>query len=123
MAGPSESFFEEISRRGSDELLEGANGVIRFDIDDNGHSERWVVSIDDGALDVSHRNVTADTRVRLTRKTFEQVVAGKANVTAGVLQGAIVAQGDLELLIRFQRLFPGPPGGAARRTGSRKGSR
>jgi hypothetical protein len=52
------------------------------------------------------------------------MVIGKANAMAATLRGVIVPEGDLGLVISFQRLFPGPPASRKRRvkdtTGGRK---
>jgi putative sterol carrier protein len=37
------------------------------------------------------------------------MVEGKVNAMAAVLRGEVSLEGDLGLVISFQRLFPGPP--------------
>jgi putative sterol carrier protein len=104
------AFFEELRERTHEPLLAQAEGTIRFELDDGERIERWIVSIDRGDVDVSHRNVSGDARVRVPRDTFERLVTGEANAMAAILRGEIAGAGDVELLLRFQRLFPGPPG-------------
>jgi hypothetical protein len=36
-------------------------------------------------------------------------VTGETNALAAYLRGAVEVEGDPELLLRFQRIFPGPP--------------
>jgi putative sterol carrier protein len=110
-AGPTESFFRELDERGRDPLLHGARGTVRFDLVDGGSVRRWYVAIDRGAVSVSHRAAKADAVVRLDRALFDRLATGRSNATAAVLRGSIVAEGDLGLLLSFQRLFPGPLGG------------
>jgi putative sterol carrier protein len=51
----------------------------------------------------------ADCTIRATKQVFDGVAGGEVNATAAVLRGALVVEGDPELLTLFQRLFPGPP--------------
>jgi putative sterol carrier protein len=39
---------------------------------------------------------------------FEQIVTGEENAMAAVLRGEIGIEGKPQLLVFFQRLFPGP---------------
>jgi putative sterol carrier protein len=84
---------------------------VRFDLVDGGSVRRWYVAVDRGAVSVSHRSAKADAIVRLDRTLFDRVVTGRSNAIAALLRGSIVAEGDLGLVLSFQRLFPGPPGG------------
>ena len=45
--------------------------------------------------------------MRADRKVFDAIVSGEMNALAATLRGAVVIEGDLGLLARFQRLFPG----------------
>jgi putative sterol carrier protein len=98
-------FFAALGRRGHEPLLEKARGVIRFEIVDDGRSERWIVAIDHGDIDVSRRNVVGDCTLRLPRALFEQIAGGEANLTAAMLRGAYQVEGDWHLLVLTQRLF------------------
>jgi hypothetical protein len=40
---------------------------------------------------------------------FEQIVTGRENATAALLRGLIDVEGNPQLLVLFQRLFPGMP--------------
>jgi hypothetical protein len=50
-----------------------------------------------------------------TKGLFDEIVQGKANATAALLRGAVSltvgGPRQLEVLMLFQRLFPGPPAG------------
>ena len=105
MTTPTTQFFDELARRGREPLLRKATGVIRFDIADNGRKERWIVSIDHGDIDVSHRNVAGDCRLSAPRAVFEQIASGEVNATAAMLRGTVQAEGDWRLLVLAQRLF------------------
>ena len=105
MTSRTAEFFAELGRRGHEPLLEKAKGVIRFEIADNGRTERWIVAIDHGDIDVSRRNVVGDCTLRLPRALFEQIAEGEANPMAAMLRGAYQAEGDWRLLLLAQRLF------------------
>ena len=46
---------------------------------------------------------------------FDKVAAGKVNAVAAVLRGDMQVEGDWRLLVRMQRLFPGPRAARRRR--------
>ena len=104
----TKAFFEGLDGR-HDPALEKANGTIRFDLKEDGRIERWFVAIDGGDISVSRRNAAAACVVRASGSTFASLARGKANAMAAVLRGALMVEGDLELLVRFQRLLPSPP--------------
>jgi alkyl sulfatase BDS1-like metallo-beta-lactamase superfamily hydrolase len=101
-------FFAELGRRGHEPLLEKARGTARFDVADGRRTERWLVTIDKGDLRVSRRNATADCILRVDRSTLERAVAGKLNMMAAVLRGAVIIGGDPRLLVLLRRLFVKP---------------
>ena len=108
MTSPTEEFFAELERRGHEPLLSKAKGSIRFDVVDGKRTSRWLVAVDRGDVSVSRRNASADSTVRIDRALFDRVVTGRANAMAEVLRGTIAVKGELQPVILFQRLFPGP---------------
>ena len=102
-------FFEELGSRGHEPLLEKATGTIRFDLSNGKRKARWLVTVKKGDVTVSHANARADCVTRADQGLFEQIVTGEENAMAAVLRGAISVEGRPELLVYFQRLFPGPP--------------
>jgi hypothetical protein len=98
-------FFAELARRGHEPLLAKARGSARFDIADGKRTERWLVTIDKGNLNVSRRSATADCVLRVDRPIFERAVAGKLNLMAAVLRGEVIVGGDPRLLVLLRRLF------------------
>ena len=108
---PVSTFFDELARRGYEPLLANAVGTARFEITDGDHVERWLLTIDKGAITVSRRNTRADTTIRAERKTYEKAAAGRLNVMAAVMRGEVLITGDPRLLVRLQRLVPRPSGG------------
>jgi predicted lipid carrier protein YhbT len=112
MADEATAFFEELGAKAHEPLLERTSGSIRFDLVDNGRRSRWLVEIAKGDITVSHRNAKADCVVRGEKGLFEAIAAGKENAVAAFLRGAISVEGNRQLLVLFQRVFPAPPGAA-----------
>ena len=52
----------------------------------------------------------ADCVIRAEKTLFDGITRGETSAVAAVLRGDIVIEGDRELLVLFQRLFPGPRG-------------
>jgi putative sterol carrier protein len=102
--------FESLGRRGHEPLLEQAQGTLRFELE-NGQPQRWLVELDKGDVVVSHANRKADATVRADAQLFDRIVRGEVNAMAAVLRGAVTVEGDPQLLMLFQRLFPGPQDG------------
>jgi putative sterol carrier protein len=119
MADATAEFFEALAGRGHEPLLEKATGTLRFDLRDGRKTDRWLVSIVKGDLAVSRRNLQADCVVTTDKTLLDEVASGKTNTLAALLRGAAEVEGDVQLLVLFQRLFPGPPRSRRRRaTGS-----
>ena len=113
MADATTEFFQGLEARGHEPALEKASGSVRFDLTDDGRKSRWLVEIDHGDIAVSHRNAKADCVIRLEKSLFEEIAQGKENAVAAVLRGELQIDGSPQLLVLFQRLFPGPLGTAA----------
>lgn len=106
---PTAAFFDDLDARGHEPLLKSASGTIRFDLVDRKRVEHWAVAIDEGDVAVSRSPAEADAVVRVEKSTFGGMISGRVNAMAAVLRGEVVPQGDLSLVILFQRVFPGPP--------------
>jgi putative sterol carrier protein len=91
-------------------LLHEATGSVRFDLVRGEEIDHWLVAMSVGEVTVSRANVGADCVVRTDKALFDGIASGKVNAMAALLRGELSAEGDLELLLRLQRLFPGPPG-------------
>ncbi|MFL5950875.1 MAG: SCP2 sterol-binding domain-containing protein [Gaiellaceae bacterium] len=99
-------FLAGLAARGHEPLLAKTSGRVCLESSDGDGDEAWLVCIDDGRVDVVAGNVGADCTLRASRDTLERVAAGELNAMAAMLRGAITVEGDWELLVRFQRLFP-----------------
>jgi hypothetical protein len=121
----ADKFFDELARGAHEHLLGSASGTLRFDVVDGEHVKHWYIVIDKGAVAVSRKNAKADAVARAAKPVVDGLVSGTVNATAALLRGVMTAQGDLALLVLFQRLFPGPstppsgatPAGYAKRLG------
>ena len=111
------AFFSDLAERGHEPLLATTTGTLRFDLVSGKRVEHWFVSLKKGDVTVSQKDTRANAIVRLDRALFDRMVTGRANAMAATLRGVIVPEGDLGLVISFQRLFPGPP--ASRRSPAR----
>ena len=120
MADATAEFFDELARRGHEPLLASASGTLRVDLVEGKRVEHWYVTIKKGNVAVSRDNADADAVVRLDRSLFESMASGKVNAMAAALRGVVAPEGDLGLVISFQRLFPGPPRSRARGSVSRQ---
>jgi putative sterol carrier protein len=115
--------FGELAERGHDPLLEHVKGTMRFELVDGKRVDRWFLTVDNGDLDVSRRNRSADCTFRADKVLFEGIAGGQVNATAAVLRGAVAVDGDWKLLVMFQRLLPGPPTKRGRRQNGSSGRR
>jgi putative sterol carrier protein len=113
-ADPVGEFFRELAERGREPLLANVSGTLRFDLVDGERVEHWYLTIKNGDIAVSHKDAEADAVVRTAKVLFEGITAGRVNAMAAALRGALVPQGNLALVVTFQRLFPGPAGSRAK---------
>ena len=78
-----------------------------------------------GTVVVSDSDATADCVVRVEASVFEDLVGGRQGPMPALLRGLLDVEGDPELLVRFQRLFPvvehRPDAASARTVGRRRG--
>jgi predicted lipid carrier protein YhbT len=125
MTDATTEFFESLGTRGHEPRLEKATGTIRFDLSNDKRVAPWLVRIEKGDITVSRKRARADCVAQGDRGLFEAIVKGEVNPMAALLRGAMYVEGDPELLVLFQRLFPGPPGATGRPPAgrSRKGKR
>ena len=107
-ADPTERFFAELGTRNHEPLLRKATGSVRFDIVDGKRTRRWVVVVDGGDIAVSQGRSEATCVVRADKSVFDRIASGRLNAVAAVLRGDLAVGGDWRLLVRIQRLFPGP---------------
>ena len=108
MTDATTEFFSDLEARRHEPLLEKARGTLRFDLKNGKRTTRWLIEIENGDVSISHRNAKADCVVRAKKSLFDGIAGGQQNAMAAVLRGELDIEGDRTLLVRFQKLFPGP---------------
>ncbi len=111
----TDSFFVALQAQGDHPALHGVSGILRFDLTSGAKVQRWYVTVSDGDVTVSRRGGNADTVVRLDQGLFDKIVRGTENAFASQLRGVVAVEGDLHLMMVFQKVFPGPPSSTGRR--------
>ena len=96
MPDATAEFFSALEARRHEPLLEKESGTLRFDLTSGKRTTRWLIEIEKGDVSISHRN--------------DGIATGQQNAMAAVLRGEVGIEGDRTLLVRFQKLFPGPEG-------------
>jgi SCP-2 sterol transfer family len=122
-ADPTVDFFAALKGRGQEPLLRKASGTLRFDIADGKRIERWLVVLEKGTVAVSRRHTRADCVVSTDRALFDRIASGEANALAALLREEVNVEGDVNLLVLFQRLLPGPPRARKRRRAAKPSGR
>ena len=105
MTDATTRFFEGLGRRRHEPLLTRVSGTARFDVTDDGSIEHWLVRIDKGDVQVSQKESRADCVIRADRSQLNDLITGRVNAMAEFLRGALVVEGDPELLVLVERLF------------------
>lgn len=114
MTDVTAEFFDGLAQRGEEPLLERATGRIRFDLVHGRKTEHWIVTITKGRVHGARENGEADCVVRMDKALHDSFVRGESNAMAATLRGALIVDSDppaLEVLMLFERLYPGPPPG------------
>ena len=106
---PTTTFFDKLVARGHEPLLQSTSGTLRIELKNGSRTQYWYVAITKGDIAVSNANAEADAVVRTTKALFGDMATGRVNAMAATLRGVLLAEGDLGLVMSFQRLFPGPP--------------
>jgi SCP-2 sterol transfer family len=114
MTDATTEFFQNLGARGHEPRLEKATGTIRFDFSNDKRKAPWLVTIEKGDLTVSRKRGRADCVAEADQELFDGIVKGEVNPIAALLRGSMYVEGNPELLVLFQRLFPGPPGATGR---------
>jgi putative sterol carrier protein len=108
VSNPTQAFFHGLEERRADPRAGHVKGTVRVDVDDGKRVESWLVWLDRGAVKVTRNGADAGCVVRTDRATFDGLAEGRVNTMAALLRGTVRAQGNLELLLYLQRLFPAP---------------
>jgi hypothetical protein len=113
-ADPISQFFAGLAQPGHLATLESERATLRFDVRDGSNTQRWHITIHDGDVAVTRQNVPADAVVAIDRSHLQAIVGGRLNATAALLRGLLTCDGNVAVLMMFQRCVPGPPGSTGR---------
>jgi ubiquinone biosynthesis protein UbiJ len=104
-----ETFISGISAE-PQPLLANTSGTLLFEVRDRDETAWALVSVDKGRVGVEAVAGTreADATIRAELPLLEEIAQGRANAMAAILRGELRVEGDAELLMDFQRIFPGP---------------
>jgi putative sterol carrier protein len=122
MTDATTRFFEVLSQRRHEPLLARVTGSARFDVTDDGDIEHWLIRISKGDIEVTQGAEPADCVIRADRDQLNDLVTGRVNAMAELLRGALILEGDPELLALLQRLFAGPMDAELQEAGERSSS-
>jgi putative sterol carrier protein len=109
MSDATSNFFAALESSDDEPLLAKASGSLRFELSKGHAVERWRVDIRKGDVAVSHKAGAADCVLRTSKSLFDKLATGRENAMAAVLRGALVVEGNIDLLLAFQRILPSPP--------------
>ncbi|MEU5790657.1 SCP2 sterol-binding domain-containing protein [Micromonospora purpureochromogenes] len=98
--------------------MEHEHGRLRVEIVEGDCLHLWTLVFDDGKVRVDRADSEADATLRADRTQFDRLVAGEERLLPAVLRGEVSLDGSYDLLVLFNRLFPGPPGQAGPRMAS-----
>jgi SCP-2 sterol transfer family protein len=110
MVDPITDFLTRLADHRAGPLLGGGAATIRFDATHAGSVRHWYVRVDGDRVEVTDSGADADCVIGADRTVLEELVTGRRNAMAALLRGLITLSGDPDLLVRLQRLFPGPGG-------------
>jgi hypothetical protein len=110
-----DDFFAELERRGHEPMLRRLSATVRWDTLDGDRTEHRLVRIHHGDVQVAVSDEPADCVIVAERAVCDDVVSGRTSALAALLRGAAVVDGDFELMVLAQRLFPRTPGASAGR--------
>jgi len=113
MGDPTSDFFDGLRQPGT--RLGNVTARIRVDLDRGRATDHWLVAIEKGNVSISRKNVKADATLHTDKEVFDRLALGEASPLASMLRGLVQAEGDTELIVLFQGLFPAPHNPLGRR--------
>lgn len=106
MTDATADFFHELGQRGHEPMLGKVSGTVRFDLLDGERTDHFRVALTNGDIAVSEENAEADCVLTTQRATFDDIASGETTLLVALLRGDLGVQGDVGMLVFFQRLFP-----------------
>jgi hypothetical protein len=118
----TEEFFDQLGLRGHEPMLKRLSARLRWDIVDGDRTDHRLVRVDHGDIRVTPSDGPADCVIIAERAVCNDVITGRTSALAALLRGAVAVEGDPELMVLAQRLFPRPPAATAGRGHGPRGS-
>jgi len=106
MTDATNEFFDELDRRGHEPMLKRLSATLRWDIVDRDRTEHRLVRIVHGDIRVTVSDEPADCVIIAERAVCNDVITGRTSALAALLRGAAAVEGDRDLMVLAQRLFP-----------------
>jgi putative sterol carrier protein len=113
MSDATAQFLAELDSAGQEPRLGRAEGTVRIELVRGGRTERWYLDARRGEVNVSRKRIPYDCTVRTSGALFDGMVTGQVNALTALLRGELEVEGNPEMLVLVQRLFPGPPAAAS----------
>jgi hypothetical protein len=123
MGDATAEFLAELDRAGHESRLGRAEGTVRIELERDGRTERWFLDARHGEVKVSRRRLPYDCTIRTTGALFDGMVTGRVNALTALLRGEVEVDGNPELLVLLQRLFPSPPRAQSKTASRARGRR
>ena len=82
-------------------VSKGAEAAIKY-IEGEG---KWLVTVDEGSLNVAQGDGEADATISTTGETFDKIVANELNPTTAYMTGKLKIKGDMGAAMKLQKLF------------------
>lgn len=98
----AKEFFDSLESRADASKLAGMTNSYLFDIEGEG---QWLVTVADGAIDVTEGGGDADATIETSAETFDKIVAGEQNPTTAYMTGKLKIKGDMGAAMKLQKLF------------------
>jgi putative sterol carrier protein len=102
MAESVQEFFSNLSSQADPSKTAGMNNSYLFDIEGAG---QWLVSVNDGAVEVTEGSGDADTTIATTEENFLAISRGELNPTTAYMTGKLKIKGDMGAAMKLQKLF------------------
>jgi putative sterol carrier protein len=99
---PAKEFFDTLPTRADASKLAGMSNSYLFDIEGEG---QWLVTVQDGSLNVAEGGGDADATITTSAETFDKIVAGEQNPTTAYMTGKLKIKGDMGAAMKLQKLF------------------
>ncbi|GIH15635.1 hypothetical protein [Rugosimonospora africana] len=113
MAGDDliDAFFNELSQRGHDPLLDRLSTTGRVEICDGDHTRQWVVTVRDGCASLTADEPNIGWVLRAERTAFNQLVSGEVSALESLMRGSIsfTLIDESQRFSLLSRLFAGSP--------------